>query len=330
MFHPGTHLQIGSKRRQNHPDEMPRSTGSIRSAQKMCFTNCFIPTARVLSRVPCRFPTSVRRTCTRTAPTMGRTMRFRPCIDLHDGRVKQIVGGTLRDGDEGPSTNFSTNESAAAFAEQYAADNLPGGHVIMLGPGNEHAALSALAAFPDGLQIGGGMRPETAGKYLDGGASHVIVTSYVFRDGQIVWERVDEMRRAIGTHRLVLDVSCRRGRDGQYYVCTDRWQKWTEFAVNEENVGRLGELCDELLVHAVDVEGMMRGVDAELVDGLGRWAAGPITYAGGVRSLADVEVVRDFGGGSVDVTIGSALDIFGGPMKYADAVAWQRAEEKRR
>lgn len=255
-----------------------------------------------------------------------RTMRFRPCIDIHDGRVKQIVGGTLKDGDAGPATNFETDKSPAYYAEMYQRDNLPGGHVIMLGPGNEAAACQALNAFPDGMHVGGGINPENAGLYLNAGASHVIVTSYVFREGEIIWERVEEMVRAVGKQRLVLDVSCRK-RDGEYFVCTDRWQKWTEFVLNGRNFERLGNHCDEILVHAVDVEGKISGIDLELVERLASWATVPVTYAGGVRSLLDMDMAKEKGRGLVDVTIGSALDIFGGTLKYEDAVKWQRSEE---
>lgn len=255
-----------------------------------------------------------------------RAMRFRPCIDIHDKKVKQIVGGTLTDDGNSPETNFETSLSPAYFASLYQLDRLHGGHVVMLGPGNEDAAKKALNAFPDGMQIGGGIQPSNAGQYLQAGASHVIVTSYVFRDGMIVWERVDDLVRAIGKQHLVLDVSCRK-RDGQYYVCTDRWQKWTDFALNARNFAKLGDCCDEILVHAVDVEGKKGGIDIELIQRLSEWATVPVTYAGGVRTLLDLDVARSEGRGLVDVTIGSALDIFGGSLKYKDAVLWQRKEE---
>lgn len=255
-----------------------------------------------------------------------RTMRFRPCIDIHDGRVKQIIGGTLNDKGASPATNFETDLSPAYFAEMYQRDRLPGGHVIMLGPGNEDVACLALNAFPDGMHVGGGINPENAGRYLEAGASHVIVTSYVFRGGEIVWERVEDMVNAVGKQRLVLDVSCRK-REGQYYVCTDRWQKWTDFALDARNFERLGDRCDEILVHAVDVEGKKSGIDLDLVEKLASWATVPVTYAGGVRSLIDMDLAKERGRGLVDVTIGSALDIFGGNLKYEAAVEWQRKEE---
>lgn len=254
-----------------------------------------------------------------------RSTRFRPCIDIHDGRVKQIVGGTLTSS-EAPVTNFETDESPAFYSSMYARDDLPGGHIIMLGPGNESAARKALSAFPGGMQVGGGIQPANAARFLNAGASHVIVTSFVFREGVIVWERVEDMVRAIGKQRLVLDVSCRK-RDGEYYVCTDRWQKWTDFALNARNFERLGSRCDEILVHAVDVEGKKSGIDTDLVACLAEWATVPVTYAGGVRNLADLDVIKLLGRGLVDFTVGSALDIFGGTLEYKNAVKWQRQQE---
>jgi phosphoribosylformimino-5-aminoimidazole carboxamide ribotide isomerase len=267
-------------------------------------------------------------------PRMAAAARFRPCIDLHAGKVKQIVGGTLRDGGGGggggaPETNFETDTPPSYFAAMYERDRLSGGHVIMLGPGNEAAARDALGAFPGGMHAGGGVHPGNAGALLDAGASHVIVTSYVFRDGGIDWGRVDEMGRAVGRERLVLDVSCRR-RGGEWIVCTDRWQRWTDFALGQDTVGRLGDRCGELLVHAVDVEGRRAGMDERLVADLAAWATVPITYAGGVRSVADMDTADRVGRGIVDVTVGSALDIFGGTMRYEDAVAWERAQEAKR
>lgn len=297
---------------------------------KIKSSECFIANVpRYLGSKCYSLPRSRRLSSTNTQRTLQmRTMRFRPCIDLHAGRVKQIVGGTLRDDTSSPQVNYETTESASYFAGLYARDRLPGGHVIMLGPGNERQAMSALQTYPGGMHVGGGIHPENAGRFLDYGASHVIVTSYVFRDGDIAWDRVNEMVDAVGRNRLVLDISCRI-RNGTYYVCTNRWQRWTQFQVNEENVGRLGELCDELLVHAVDVEGKCAGIDLNLVEKLSHWTPCPTTYAGGATSITDLNLARDAGRGLIDVTIGSALDIFGGPLRYADTVAWQREEEAR-
>jgi phosphoribosylformimino-5-aminoimidazole carboxamide ribotide isomerase len=288
---------------------------------------------------------------------------FRPCIDLHEGKVKQIVGGTL--GAAGPRTNFVSDRSAAWFAELYKRDGLAGGHIIQLGPGNETEARAALAAFPGGLQIGGGVNAQNARGWLDAGASHVIVTSWVFREGRTDWERLGELVKAVGKNQLVLDLSCRKkvesresrvesrkatdsqsldpstlrskatAEDGQpstlnYFVVTDRWQKFTEVIITPETLKKLAGSCAEFLVHAVDVEGLCRGIDRELVEKLGQWTPIPMTYAGGANSLADLEEVTRLGRGKVDLTIGSALDIFGGTgVKYEDCVKFNREEGKR-
>ena len=252
-------------------------------------------------------------------------MRFRPCIDLLNGRVVQIVGGSLSDQqDQQPVVNFETQQSPADYARRYQRDNLPGGHIIALGPGNQAAALAALAAFPGGMQMGGGITPENATSYLDAGASHVIVTSYVFREGRVDQERLENLVAVVGKERLVLDLSCRQ-REGAYWVVTDRWQRFTETAITADNLARLADYCAEFLVHAVDVEGKRLGIDAAVVEMLGAWSPIPVTYAGGVRSLADLELIRSVGQGRVDATIGSALDIFGGDLPYQDVLAWQAA-----
>jgi phosphoribosylformimino-5-aminoimidazole carboxamide ribotide isomerase len=247
---------------------------------------------------------------------------FRPCIDLHEGKVKQIVGGTLDAEANGLRTNFVSERPAAWYAQLYKRDGLKGGHVIMLGPGNEEQAAAALQAYPGGLQIGGGVTADNARRWLDSGASHVIVTSWIFREGQIDWGRLAELVSEIGKDHLVLDLSCRlRGND--YFVVTDRWQKFTEVTLSPQSVGTLARSCAELLVHAVDVEGLCRGIDRVLVAKLAEWSPVPVTYAGGAGSLSDLEDVTRIGGGRVDLTIGSALDIFGGSgVKYQDVVAF--------
>jgi phosphoribosylformimino-5-aminoimidazole carboxamide ribotide isomerase len=251
-------------------------------------------------------------------------MRFRPCIDLRGGRVVQIVGGTLVDG-RGPITNFASDRSPAFYARLYRDDALPGGHVIALGPGNHEAALTALNAFPGGMQMGGGVTLENAEAYLEAGASHVIVTSYVFRDGRVDMARLEKLAATVGTHRLVLDLSCRR-QSGVYWVVTDRWQRFTEVRVNRDTLEWLSAYCDEFLVHGVDVEGKRAGIEADLVRLLGDHSPLPVTYAGGAKTLADLEQVKALGGGRVDLTMASALDIFGGNVPYREVVAWQRRE----
>lgn len=253
-------------------------------------------------------------------------MRFRPCIDLREGRVVQIVGSSLQEEGQNVVTNFSTDRPPASYARMYQADNLPGGHVIALGPGNQEAALSALRAYPGGMQVGGGITAENAAGYLDAGASHVIVTSYVFREGRIDGQRLQELVAAVGRQRLVLDLSC-RWRDGRYWVVTDRWQRFTNVAVDAATLEDLARFCDEFLVHGVDVEGKRLGIVEPLVALLGESSPLPVTYAGGARALSDLDLVKQLGQGQVDLTIGSALDIFGGNVAYADVVAWQRRQE---
>jgi phosphoribosylformimino-5-aminoimidazole carboxamide ribotide isomerase len=249
---------------------------------------------------------------------------FRPCIDLHEGRVKQIVGGSLDSNAQSLRTNFVSERPASWYAELYRRDGLKGGHVILLGPGNEAQARAALAAYPGGLQVGGGVTPENAKSWLDAGASHVIVTSWVFREGRIDQERLAELVRSVGKERLVLDLSCRK-RGQLYVVVTDRWRRFTNVQLDGHLLADLGDSCAEFLVHAVDVEGLCRGIDRALVADLGRCSPLPITYAGGARSFQDLEDVSALGQGKVDLTIGSALDIFGGDgVRYEDAVAFNR------
>ncbi len=238
--------------------------------------------------------------------------------------MKQIVGGTLTDSGAGLRTHFVADRPAAWYAALYRRDGLRGGHVICLGPGNDAAAREALAAYPGGLQLGGGVTPDNARAWLDAGASHVIVTSWVFRDGRLDADQLRALERVGGRERLVLDLSCRR-REDRYWVVTDRWQRFTELALSRETLAALAAHCAEFLIHAVDVEGLCQGVDEALVAQLGDWAPCPITYAGGARSLTDLERVTALGRGRVDLTIGSALDIFGGQgVRYADCVAFNR------
>ena len=249
---------------------------------------------------------------------------FRPCIDLHEGKVKQIVGGTLSDAPGQLRTNFVSDRPASWFANLYQRDGLKGGHVIMLGPGNEEAAKSALQAFPGGMHIGGGITASNAGGWLDAGASHVIVTSWVFRDGHMDEARLAELVKIIGKDKLVLDLSCRQ-REGSYFVVTDRWQKFTDLVISKQTLKKLAGWCAEFLVHAVDVEGLCRGIDKNLVSVLGEGSPIPTTYAGGAHSLTDLEEVTRRGQGRIDLTIGSALDIFGGTsVRYEDVVAFNR------
>ena len=246
-------------------------------------------------------------------------MNLRPCIDLHQGKVKQIVGDTL--GHQEVVENFISQYDSAYYAKKFQEDQLAGGHVIMLGPGIEEAALMALQAYPGGLQIGGGINPQNALKYLENGASHVIVTSYVFQDGELKMDRLLEMVETVGKERLVIDLSCKK-KDDKWYVVTDKWTKFSDLEVNAETIAMIEQYCDELLIHAVDVEGKRSGIQEQLVEQLASWVSIPTTYAGGVRSLEDLDRFNELSKGKLDVTIGSALDLFGGTLAYKDVVAY--------
>lgn len=249
-------------------------------------------------------------------------MRFRPCIDIHNGKVKQIVGGSLTDEQNRAEENFVSQQDAAWFARKYKKDGLKGGHVILLNAAGssyyaetKRQALEALYAYPGGLQVGGGVNNQNAMEYLNAGASHVIVTSYVFEGGKIRYDRLKALNQTIGREKLVLDLSCRRKKDG-YYIVTDRWQNFTEEKITVRLFEELSESCDEFLVHGVDVEGKGQGMEIELLYILSEYRGIPVTYAGGVRSIEDLMQLNAIGEGRIDVTIGSALDMFGGILPY--------------
>lgn len=255
-------------------------------------------------------------------------MEFRPCIDIHNGRVKQIVGSSLQDEENAAKENFVAGQDAAYYAELYKSFKMKNGHIIMLNHvGSDYyeatkaQALAALSAWPGGLQAGGGITPENAAQFLDTGASHVIVTSYVFRDGRINFENLHKLVKETGKEKLVLDLSCRI-KNGNYYIVTDRWQKYTDVVLNRETLDELSAYCDEFLIHAVDVEGKAEGIEEDLVKILGDWNKIPITYAGGVHSFEDLRKLRELGHNRVHVTIGSALDLFGGAMKFEDVLSY--------
>lgn len=252
-------------------------------------------------------------------------MKFRPCIDLHEGVVKQIVGSTLQDENPGTlQTNFTAEKPPSWFAKLYKKDDLTGGHVIKLGKGNDIAAKEALSAWPGGLQVGGGITADNACEWLDAGASHVIVTSYVFSNGNIDEDRLKKLVQKIGKDRLVLDLSCRR-KGNEYFVVTDRWQKFTEVVISEKNLHWFAAHCDEFLIHAADVEGKCAGIEESLVKQLGKWSPIPTTYAGGVRNIDDMQLINLEGKGRLDATIGSALDIFGGTgITYVQATEFSK------
>lgn len=244
---------------------------------------------------------------------------FRPCIDLHGGKVKQIVGSSLNDKAGDLHTNFVSEHSPEYYARLYAEDGLKGGHVIKLGPGNEEAALAALKAAPGTLQLGGGVNPGNARSYLDAGALQVIVTSCVFHSGAIDFAALKQLTDVCRPEELVLDLSCRI-LDGKYFVVTDLWQKFTDCEVNRDLLMRLGDSCCEFLIHAVDVEGKCQGPDKRLLELLCESSERPCVYAGGIRSFADIELIGEIGKGKIAYTIGSALDIFGGNLSYRQVV----------
>lgn len=250
-------------------------------------------------------------------------MEFRPCIDIHNGKVKQIVGGSLKDAGDFARENYVAGQDAAFFASMYRENGIRGGHIILLNPADSEyyeqtrqQALAALKAFPGGMQIGGGITAENAPDFLKAGASHVIVTSYVFREGRIDYRRLEKLADAVGRDRLVLDLSCKKTAEG-YRVATDRWQNITEEKVDEALLERLAGYCDEFLIHAVDVEGRGEGIEAELAGLLGRWGGRTITYAGGVNSYEDIWLLKKLGKNKMNVTVGSALDLFGGHLEWS-------------
>jgi phosphoribosylformimino-5-aminoimidazole carboxamide ribotide isomerase len=247
-------------------------------------------------------------------------MKFRPCIDLHQGKVKQIVGESLGTDQDKVIENFVSENDPAYYADMFQRDRLSGGHVIMLGGGNEDAAVQALQAYPGGLHIGGGITADNAAFYLEKGASHVIVTSYIFRDGELLLSHLDKIVAEVGAKRLVIDLSCKEYGD-KWVVATNQWQTISNFEVNETNLRFLEKYCDEFLVHAVDVEGKRGGIQESLVRHLAQSVAIPTTYAGGARSLEDVDIFHRLTGGQLDITIGSALDIFGGSLPYKEVIA---------
>lgn len=252
-------------------------------------------------------------------------MRLRPCIDIHNGAVKQIVGGSLSDASDSATENFVSDRGGAYYSTIYREKNLPGGHIILLNAASSpyyeatrQVAIDALGAYPGGMQIGGGINPDNAASFLDAGASHVIVTSYVFKDGQLDEAALKRMLASVGREHLVLDLSVRL-RDSKYMITTDRWQKYTDVELSEEVLAKLSRSCDEFLVHAVDVEGKNSGIEVNLLPILMKSPI-PVTYAGGVHSYEDIDVLKKSGREKIDMTIGSALDIFGGQLNLDEVI----------
>lgn len=257
-------------------------------------------------------------------------MEFRPCIDIHNGKVKQIVGGSLKDKGDSARENFVSGQDSRFYADMYKSSGIKGGHIILLNSvdseyyeATKQQALMALREYPGGLQVGGGITADNAMEFIEAGAQAVIVTSYVFKDGRINYENLEKLRDTVGSSRLVLDLSCRK-KDGNYYIVTDRWQKFTDETVTTELLDKMSGYCTEFLIHAVDVEGKVNGIEKELVKLLGDWGKIPVTYAGGVSSFDDLKSIKELGQDHLNVTIGSALDLFGGSMKYEEVIEFCR------
>lgn len=256
-------------------------------------------------------------------------MKFRPCIDIHNGQVKQIVGGSLKDANDKAVENFVSAQDAAYYAKLYKKNQLSGGHVILLNPpsspyyeATKQQALLALNHYAGGLQAGGGITDKNASEYLNAGASHVIVTSFVFQNGEINYDNLNKLIKSVGKQRLVLDVSCRK-KDGNYFIVTDRWQKFTNVILTEQVFDKLSRFCDEFLIHAVDAEGKASGIEEDLAEIMGKMEGITMTYAGGISCMEDLLTLKKLGNEKIDFTIGSALDIFGGKMKFEEAAAFQ-------
>ena len=254
------------------------------------------------------------------------SMEFRPCIDIHNGKVKQIVGSSLQDAGDVARENFVAGRGADFYARMYKELSLKGGHIILLNPADspyyeitKNQGIAALKATPGLLQIGGGINSDNAAEFLDAGASHVIVTSFVFRNGRINQTNLKKLVRAVGKERIVLDLSCKRVGE-EYMVVTDRWQKLSNVPLSEETLDKLSDSCDEFLIHAADVEGRQQGIEENVAKILGKWAKKPVTYAGGVKGIEDITLLKELGKGRIDVTVGSALDIFGGELKLNEVI----------
>ncbi len=251
-------------------------------------------------------------------------MKFRPCIDIHNGKVKQIVGSTIKDKGNQAKENFVSEKNADYYANLYKSYNLDGGHIILLNPkqseyyeATKNQALLALKTYEGGMQIGGGINADNALEFINSGASHIIVTSYVFADGKLNYDNLKKINSVVGKKRLVLDLSCRK-KENEYYIVTNRWQKFADEKVNVELLEKLSEYCDEFLIHAVDVEGKNSGIEVSLAEIIGRWNGIPVTYAGGVKSFDDIASLENCSDSKMDFTIGSALDLFGGNVSFEE------------
>lgn len=257
-------------------------------------------------------------------------MEFRPCIDIHNGQVKQIVGSSINDSSDSVKENFVAKNDSSYFATLYKEYNLRGGHVILLNSkeseyyeATKKEAFKALSTYPNGLQVGGGITDANAKEFIDAGASHVIVTSFGFNDGKICYDNLERLKNAVGKEHVVLDVSCRKNKalnDDNYYIVTNRWQTFTDAKVDDSLLLELSKYCDEFLVHAVDVEGKGSGIEKNVIEILKKSPI-PVTYAGGISTLEDIEYIKETSDGLINITIGTALDIFGGNLKLTEVLA---------
>lgn len=251
-------------------------------------------------------------------------MQFRPCIDIHNGKVKQIVGSTLGGNVQ---ENFVSAKNATYYALLYKKYNIKGGHIILLNGLDDPfyavtkmEAVDALNIYPGGMQVGGGINADNAAEFINAGASHVIVTSYVFKDGKIDYDHLKKLVDAVGRKHIVLDLSAQKYPEG-YVIMTDRWQVKSDIVINVALLEELSLYCDEFLVHAVDVEGKNRGIEQNLVKTLADYRGIPVTYAGGISSYEDMKVLRKIGNNRINMTVGSALDLFGGRLEFKKIVA---------
>lgn len=265
-------------------------------------------------------------------------MHFRPCIDIHNGKVKQIVGASLRDSGNAAKDNFISDRPSEYYADLYKKNELENAHVIILNSGDSEfykasrdEAKAALREYSGHMMVGGGITAENAAEYLDAGANAVIVTSYVFKNGHIDEKNLNKILSEIGPGHLVLDLTCRYRQSNTandasgYYVVTDRWQKFSDEMVTTDMLHQLSSSCREFLVHGADSEGMKLGIENDLCEILGDYLLddkyndnNPVTYAGGISSIEDIELLNRLSGGKIDFTIGSALDIFGGNISFRD------------
>lgn len=262
------------------------------------------------------------------------------CIDIHAGKVKQIVGGTLVKDDtneadsQSVATNFVSEKPSSFYAQLYKDNDVKGCHVIKLGSLEENniAAKEALQAWPGHLQVGGGINDTNAKEWIDNGASKVIVTSWLFPNGEFDLERLKKISSIVGKEHLVFDLSCRRqintdNNELSWVVAMNKWQTLTKTILSKEYFDLVSEYCSEFLVHAADVEGLCNGIDEELVKKLAEWSDLPIVYAGGAKDVSDLALVDKLSNGKVDLTYGSALDIFGGRLvKFEECCAWNKSQ----